>query len=584
MDQAAAKQYLKSGGIPTVYSQDIFRFFLAFLNNRPIAVPFLLVLFLFIRSNAVFAQDVAPGVSINSDGRLEVAIRNIDCSPSHVFQSEAAVESWVSDISWGGCVNNAPFLISNGDGRLEIFGWASGNVYHNYQVAPGGGWSGWINLSGLSSVSERPVVVQSSNGTLEIFALQNSVIYESRQTTQGDSNSWSGWYAISGPTFAATPTAITDPTGLVFLFAQGADGAAWVSSETSQGGSWSGWSSVGGGIIGSPTAALNADGLIQIFARDQIPVAGFIYMNSQRVDGTWSGWSQLGRTRIRKTPTAVVNADGRIELFGLGADSAAYHIWQGTAGNNGTWGSWAPLGGYLTSNLAAARNIDGRLEVFALGSDNVTLFRNCQTSAGGGWSGWYYIADGSGPAVADSGPNYPFGARGELLASAENDGLLNFGDKKNISQETSIQLLGHWPCGVVGVSFTGFDGNEFKAAQKGVANWNQQLSVKFDGQPPVKFVIGNVPYSPYTLTIHHRKISKDSDDLSELGKYTQGYPHVFAAPKNLNTREFTGHVDIDIEGANKKHHDYHEFSCPRNWAYLRFRALQQVRGPNGYVC
>ena len=177
--------------------------------------------------------------------------------------------------------------------------------------------------------------------------------------------------------------------------------------------------SLGGGIIGSSTVALNADGLLQIFARDQAPNAGYIYLNSERVDGTWSGWSLLAATLVRQVPTAVTNADGRIELFGLDVNNSAIHMWQTTPGDVGSWASWAPLGGGLLSSIAAARNIDGRLEIWAIGLDNTSLYRNYQPTAGAGWSGWYYITDNSGPAVADSGPNYPSGVRGELLNGAE---------------------------------------------------------------------------------------------------------------------------------------------------------------------
>jgi hypothetical protein len=107
---------------------------------------------------------------------------------------------------------------------LEIFAEGTdGNVYHNWQVTPGGGWSGWAGLGG-GPITQPPSVVENSDGTLQVFIVNNGVVYTSQEQTPDDSSSWSGWIALGGASVAAPPSTILDYSGNLYIFAQGAMG------------------------------------------------------------------------------------------------------------------------------------------------------------------------------------------------------------------------------------------------------------------------------------------------------------------------------------------------------------------------
>jgi hypothetical protein len=63
---------------------------------------FLLFSFLGLCNSPIFAKAVAPGVSMNSDGRLEVGVRHSDCSAFQFWQADSAAEDWVGNWSFGG--------------------------------------------------------------------------------------------------------------------------------------------------------------------------------------------------------------------------------------------------------------------------------------------------------------------------------------------------------------------------------------------------------------------------------------------------------------------------------------------------
>jgi hypothetical protein len=56
----------------------------------------------------------------------------------------------------------------NADGRLEFFArGADGAVWHQWQVAPSNGWSGWDPLGGF--ILGNIAVGQNADGRMEVF-------------------------------------------------------------------------------------------------------------------------------------------------------------------------------------------------------------------------------------------------------------------------------------------------------------------------------------------------------------------------------------------------------------------------------
>jgi hypothetical protein len=106
--------------------------------------------------------------------------------------------------------------------------------------------------------------------------------------------------------------------------------------------------------------------------------------------GSYSSWYSLGGTIIYSQIGAVVNANCHVEAFGVGGDGAMWHIWQTKAGS-GPWSSWASLGGGFDGGPSQAY-IDTSNEAVLVAPwySGGTVCDNQTQPSSGPWSGWYY--------------------------------------------------------------------------------------------------------------------------------------------------------------------------------------------------
>lgn len=295
-------------------------------------------------SNNLTAQiSEMPNVWMNYDGHLEV-FYSMSGVPYHSWQLSPAVEqNWAANDPLGGGIVGSPAVAADSGGRLEIFAEGGGGaIYYNWQITPGGAFSGWSLLT-YGPVAGPPAVAENTDGTLQVFAVMNDTVYTDQQMTAGDNSDWTGWVGLSGASIATTPSTITDYSGNLYIFAQGTDSAAWYNVRSAATGAWSGWSSLGGTIFGSPSAALNLDGRVEIFVQGG---GNGVFHNWQNSDlSTWNGWVSLGGA-VLAPPTAVVNADGRIEIFAVGTDNGAY-LWKRHAAARKSGPEWLQGAGCL---------------------------------------------------------------------------------------------------------------------------------------------------------------------------------------------------------------------------------------------
>jgi acylphosphatase/peptidoglycan hydrolase-like protein with peptidoglycan-binding domain len=193
------------------------------------------------------------------------------------------------------------------------------------------------------------------------------------------------WASRGGAIFS--PIVASNQDGRLEVFVRGTDAALYHIWQTTPGGGWSEWTSLGGGVQGAPSVTRNADGRLEAFVKGTDNALWHTWQI--KPGGAWSEWAPLGGWVA--VPTAARNADGRLEVFVRGGDNALYHIWQTTPG--GGWSEWASLGGGMGSQVAVANNDDGRLEVFVQGTD-AALYHIWQTTPGGGWSEWTSLGGG----------------------------------------------------------------------------------------------------------------------------------------------------------------------------------------------
>ena len=90
-----------------------------------------------------------PEVVTNTDGRLEVFARGTDDALWHIWQT-APNNGWSARASLSGVITSDPEVATDADGRLEVFARGTDKtLWHIWQTAPNNGWSVWASLGGI---------------------------------------------------------------------------------------------------------------------------------------------------------------------------------------------------------------------------------------------------------------------------------------------------------------------------------------------------------------------------------------------------------------------------------------------------
>jgi hypothetical protein len=145
----------------------------------------------------------------------------------------------------------SPSIISDDGGatrRVFVQGWD--NAVWTRASAPGGGWSDWTSLGGVTT--SRPTAVAVAPGHFYVFARggDNAVWYR-----QHKAGVWGPWTSLGGTVLGGIGAAAWS-TGEVEIYAVGTDKALW--TRTLSGTSATPWASQGGGLSGDPSAARRA--------------------------------------------------------------------------------------------------------------------------------------------------------------------------------------------------------------------------------------------------------------------------------------------------------------------------------------
>jgi hypothetical protein len=143
---------------------------------------------------------------------------------------------------------NQDVCINNADGRQECF-WVGtatgysvpGAVYHQWQLSPGGSWSGVASLGGTAYSGVD--VSRNADGRLEIFVqAAGADLNHKWQTSAG--GAWSGWASLGG--VIAYGPGVTGPWsytsgGRIYVDVYGPDGLWHTKYQTQPNCCWSGW-------------------------------------------------------------------------------------------------------------------------------------------------------------------------------------------------------------------------------------------------------------------------------------------------------------------------------------------------------
>lgn len=328
--------------------------------------------------------EVGGRIARNFDGRLVVFYRGAGGDLVHTAQNTPGGD-WLPHVSLGGFITSNPVAIAHADGRLHVFVLGSdGFLFHQWQTTPGGAWSNWHWLgAGIRSSSEL-AVARNTNGRLQLFfrGMDNSLQYVTQ--TAADPNSWGAPVSLGG-IITDEPTVAANADGRLQVFVRGADSGIFHLWQTTPGGGWSNWRSLGHSIYGALSAGRSANGRLYIFFRGWDNALWYA-SQSQPGSEAWTAHTSLGGG-IWAAPAVGVNADGRLEVFVHGSDNGLHHQRE-TAPGSGQWSGWMGLGGILSAPPSVAINQNGRLQVVVRGSNN-SLFHNLQTAPNGqSWTGF----------------------------------------------------------------------------------------------------------------------------------------------------------------------------------------------------
>jgi hypothetical protein len=304
------------------------------------------------------------GAGMNADGRLELFVRGSDGALWHKWQTKPSGGPWSDGwISLGGSLSGGPAVVLFSDQRLHVFSHGDGSLWHLQQSAPSNGWAEWESFGAPDGVAltDSPAIGWNFDQRLEIFSRgSDGNLWHIWQTAAG--GSWSGW-APMGATVTGSPAVVNNADGRLEVFVRQPDDTlhhVWATGLASPW--WSPWERLAGPVYGNPVVSTNADGRVEVF---------FVGNNHElqhmwqvQPNGGWSGTASLGGT-LPVDPAVMRNQDGRLEVFQTGVDSTVYHLWQMQP--NSGWSQWTTVGLFSVEGPpSAARNGTGQLEVFGI--------------------------------------------------------------------------------------------------------------------------------------------------------------------------------------------------------------------------
>lgn len=132
-------------------------------------------------------------------------------------------------------------------------------------------------------------------------------------------------------------------------------------------GGWSAWNSLGGPVIGTPSIAGNANGLLELFAHW---ADGRLAHRWQNPDGGWSDWEFIDAI-LSDDPEVVRVATGSLAVFARNADGQVIYRLQGA---DGAWSDWLLLTQGFADTVTAVRTGGGFLDVFTSQPDQPLLW------------------------------------------------------------------------------------------------------------------------------------------------------------------------------------------------------------------
>ncbi|RFS81245.1 hypothetical protein D0T12_33275 [Actinomadura spongiicola] len=175
-------------------------------------------------------------------------------------------------------------------------------------------------------------------------------------------------------------TTITPPAKGVA--ARGTDGALLYAARSGAG--FAPFQSLGGVIVGDPSAVGTSNGSVDLFVRG---TDNQVFVNTVTPSGAVTGYSLVPGLTVTGDIESIVPVDepaGSVRIFARGPEGA---VWTNVR-RNGSWAGWSSLGGFITSDITASRlfsPIGGSIRIFVRGSDNRVYLNQVSPSGASGF-------------------------------------------------------------------------------------------------------------------------------------------------------------------------------------------------------
>lgn len=286
---------------------------------------------------------LGDGGSLGGNARSEVAAISrapglvdlfiTDSSTNSVFTKAFNGAQWLpSQTGWwslGGTVVSAPAVVSWGSQRLDVFARVQdGSIWHNWWA--GDAWGGWEGLGGI--LTENAVAISRGANLIDVFARDPSG--NIRQKSWNGSAwvpSQTGWGNLGKAPGSRVdmdqPVAVVGSSTRMDVFSRDfTSGVPFVNTWTSSSG-WSGWQSLSG-VLTEPMSVTKERGTSKYMILGRGTDMGIWWKEWAFTGSIPSGWTSMGGDILGMAGVSAANS--RVDVAGRAFDnSIRTRFWDG---------------------------------------------------------------------------------------------------------------------------------------------------------------------------------------------------------------------------------------------------------------
>lgn len=308
-------------------------------------------------ADAFATMGARPAAIVGTNGTSYVFVHGTDGSID-VDSLASGSSTWSGLSSLGGDFQNYPAAVAGGGGFQWVASVSGGDLEFDDLPTNSTTWAGWNNIGNPGTpLIGIPALVQDTSDNNHVFVRSASgTLYTA--TLAAGTSTWSSFTSLGG-TWPDDVDAFVGGGGTLRVLAVGTTKQLYHDDLESDG-SWSGWTSIGGSVTGTPTTiqdqAGSTAGTWRVFVRSAIGTLDTTTQASGTT--TWSSLSSLGGS-WQYNPVAFASGGGTDWIYAVG--NTAYMYYDKLSG--GSWSGWTSLGGAFTGVPGATQNSSAN-EVF----------------------------------------------------------------------------------------------------------------------------------------------------------------------------------------------------------------------------